>query len=64
MFEIYSKPGCSFCEQAKQLLDSKGLPYNEHILDVGQVKEPGVSYYTVEQLHKLVPGARTVTKIF
>lgn len=64
MFEIYSKPGCTYCDQAKALLESKGLPFNEHILDVGQLKKDGVSYYTVNQLQQLVPGAKTVPQIF
>ena len=64
MFNIYSKPHCPNCDKAKAYLDSKGIPYQEFKLDVGQVKEDGVSYFTVEALQKLVPGARTVPQIF
>lgn len=64
MFEIYSKPGCTYCVKAKNLLESLNIEYVEHILDVGQEKEEGVSYYTVPQLHAKVPGARTVPQIF
>ena len=64
MFTIYSKPGCSYCDQAKALLESKGLAYQVKELDVGQVKVPGVEYYTIAQLQALVPGARTVPQIF
>lgn len=64
MFKIYSKPQCPNCDKAKAYLDSKGVPYQEFKLDVGQVKEDGVSYFTVETLQKLVPGARTVPQIF
>jgi glutaredoxin 3 len=64
MFEVYSKPGCSHCDNAKALLKRKGLEYCEHILDVGQPKVEGVSYYTVPQLHQKVPGAKTVPQIF
>ncbi len=63
-FTIYSKPGCTYCEQAKELLKSKGLQYEELILDVGQLKDPGVTYYTVNQLKEKVPAARTVPQIF
>lgn len=63
-FEIFSKPGCPHCDNAKTLLTSLGHEYVEHILDVGQVKEDGTSYYTVPMLHQRVPGARTVPQIF
>jgi glutaredoxin len=64
MFEIYSKPACTNCDQAKALLQSKGLDFVEHQLDVGQVKDASVKYFTVDQLQQLVPGARTVPQIF
>lgn len=64
MFVVYSKPGCGFCDKAKTLLTSKNLPFEEKVLDVGQVKQPNVNYYTVEQLRHIVPGARTVPQIF
>ncbi len=63
-FTIYSKPGCTYCEQAKELLKSKGLQYEELILDVGQLKDQGVTYYTVNQLKEKIPTARTVPQIF
>lgn len=63
MYTIYSKPGCNFCEQAKQLLNDKGLAYDERILDVGQEKDAGKTYVTVEQLRQVVPSARTVPQI-
>ncbi len=64
MYKIYSKPDCSFCVKAKELLKAKELPFEEFILDVGQVKNPTVNYFTVPQLHALVPNARTVPQIF
>jgi glutaredoxin 3 len=63
-YTIYSKPGCTYCEQAKSLLASKNLSYTELILDVGQVKDPAKQYYTVAQLKEKVPEARTVPQIF
>ena len=33
--EIYSKTSCSYCWQAKRLLDSKGVEYKEISLDYG-----------------------------
>lgn len=29
MLTIYSKNNCPFCDRAKMLLESKGVPYNE-----------------------------------
>ena len=63
-FTIYSKPDCSFCDKAKYLLMANGLTYEELVLDMGQVKEDGVQYYTVQELKELVPNARTVPQIF
>ena len=64
MFEIYSKPGCSYCDKAKYLLNIRNLSYKEYVLDVGQEKDSTVSYYTVEMLKEKVPGAKTVPQIF
>lgn len=33
--EIYTKTSCSYCYRAKRLLDSKGLAYDEHVIDFG-----------------------------
>jgi glutaredoxin len=64
MFIVYSKPNCPACEQAKALLKSKGLAYEELVLDVGQPKVDGVKYITVQELKALLPGVRTVPVIF
>lgn len=37
--EIYSKPNCSFCDQAKNLLRSKGHTYIEYKLDEDFTRE-------------------------
>jgi glutaredoxin 3 len=48
MYEIYTKPSCSYCVAAKKLLESKGEQYIEiqvgKDIDVDQVKQkfPGV----------------------
>ena len=55
MFIIYSKPQCSFCDQAKALLTQNKLPYIELVLGKG---------YTLEQLLLKVPNAKTVPQIF
>lgn len=64
MITIYSKPACTFCDQAKALLESKGTAYNELILDVGQEKDPLKTYVPVSVLKERVPTARTVPQIF
>ena len=52
---IWSKDGCTFCEQAKNLLKSKGIAYEERNINHG---------YTKEQLLEAVPTARTLPQIF
>ena len=64
MFVIYSKPNCHYCDQAKSLLKSKNLHFDEHIVDVGQEKVSGGSYVSVQTLKELVPGASSVPQIF
>jgi len=52
---VWSKYNCTFCEQAKALLDNKGIPYEEKKIGDG---------YTKEELLEAVPTARTVPQIF
>jgi len=52
---VWSNVGCTYCEQAKKLLESKGIEYEERNLAEG---------WSVQQLHEVVPGARTVPQIF
>jgi glutaredoxin len=32
--EIYTRPGCGFCDKAKDLMNNKGIAYQEFKLDV------------------------------
>jgi len=64
MITIYSKPSCTFCDQAKALLNSKGIEFKELILDVGQEQDPSKTYVSVASLKDRVPTARTVPQIF
>ena len=50
MYTIYSKPSCSFCLQAKQLLETKQLPF--------VYKQLGVDY-ALQELWEVSPNART-----
>jgi glutaredoxin 3 len=52
---VWSKDACPFCVQAKALLESKGIEYEER--NVSQD-------WTREQLLEAVPTARTVPQIF
>lgn len=53
--EIYTKFACPYCVRAKQLLDSKGVPYTEYDITMGGAKR--------EEMVARVPGARTVPQI-
>ena len=55
MYTIYSKPSCSYCLQAKQLLEMKQLPF--------VYKQLGADY-TLQELLEVSPDARTFPQIF
>ena len=52
---VWSKDACPFCVQAKALLESKGIEFEERNVS----KE-----WTKEQLLEAVPTARTLPQIF
>lgn len=52
---IWSKYQCTFCDQAKALLQQKGIQFEERKIGDG---------YTKEDLLEAVPSARTVPQIF
>ena len=54
MFTVYTKDNCSFCDQAKQLLTSKGIEYTAVKLgeDISR-----------EELLAKIPNARTMPQI-
>ena len=52
---VWSKDQCPFCVQAKALLESRGIEYEER--NVSQ-------NWTKEQLLEAVPTARTLPQIF
>jgi glutaredoxin 3 len=52
---VWSKDQCPYCVQAKALLESKGIEYEER--NVSQD-------WTKEQLLEAVPTARTLPQIF
>ena len=54
MITIYGKTRCSFCTQAKNLCEQKGLDYEYKLLDAD---------YTSEEFFELFPGARTFPQI-
>ena len=52
---VWSKDYCPFCEKAKNLLQIKGIEYEERNISAG--------VWTREQLLESCPGARTVPQI-
>jgi glutaredoxin len=52
---VWSKPGCSQCESAKQLLKTKGIEYEEKNIAQG---------YNIQDLLELVPNAKTMPQIW
>ena len=52
---VWSKDACPFCDQAKNLLKSKGIEFEERNVSKD---------WTREQLLEAVPNARTLPQIF
>ena len=52
---VWSKNACPFCDQAKNLLNLKGIEFEERNISTD---------WTREQLLEAVPDARTVPQIF
>ena len=52
---VWSKNACPFCDQAKNLLKSKGIEFEERNVQTD---------WTKEQLLEAVPNARTLPQIF
>jgi glutaredoxin len=52
---VWSQPHCAYCTQAKSLLESRGIEYEERMITQG---------YTKQDLIEAVPTARTVPQIF
>ena len=52
---IWSKYNCTYCDQARSLLDKHGIVYEERKIGDG---------WTREDLLEAVPTARTVPQIF
>lgn len=52
---VWSKDQCPYCDQAKNLLKSKGIEFEERNVSRD---------WTREQLLEAVPNARTVPQIF
>ena len=55
MYTIYSKPNCSFCLQAKQLLEMEQLPFDYKNLG---------THYSLDELMTLAPNAKSFPQIF
>lgn len=54
--EIFSAPDCGYCRQAKELLDRKGLVYED--LDIAS--DPACR----EELRRRLPRAKAIPQIF
>lgn len=54
MIEIYGKPACPFCEQAKALCETRGLKYTYYQLG---------EQFTREELLEQFPTAKTYPQI-
>lgn len=51
MLKVYSKENCTFCVQAKKLLESKNIEYQEIRVDL----DPDAREYVMSRGHRTVP---------
>ena len=54
--EIYTKTFCGFCVRARHLLESKGVEFEEYVIDGGGAKR--------EEMIQRAKGRMTVPQIF
>jgi glutaredoxin-related protein len=52
--EIYTRPGCGFCDAAKDLLKNTGIPYVENRLDVDFTRETLVERYSTAKTYPVI----------
>lgn len=64
MITVFSKPACSHCVSAKNLLNERGIVFEEVILDVGQEKAVGSTYIPIDEFKEKHPTVRTLPHIF
>ena len=55
MYTIYGKPNCSFCMQAKQLLEMEKLKF--------EYKQLG-THYSLDELMTLAPNSKSFPQVF
>lgn len=56
MFYVFSKPDCTFCDQAKELLTRHALPYEEHsVTDAPHLKSLVTALWDVKGRPATVP---------
>lgn len=60
MIQIYSKSNCTYCDQAKALLKSKNVPFNEVRVDL----DPAAREFLMSEGHKSVPQIYKDGKLF
>ena len=53
--ELYTKPSCSYCVKAKELLNERQIPYTEKVIGQDATKE---------ELLSILPNAKTVPQIW
>ena len=57
---IYSKPNCTQCTMAKNIMKSKGIQFTEVEFDVGQPQVPGKVYESVDAFKAEHPNVTSV----
>lgn len=65
--EVFSKADCGYCVKAKQLLQSRSLPYTEYIISLGMNEKPlleNQQYITRTQFLEKNPKAKTVPQVW
>lgn len=63
LFTVYTQPKCTFCDQAKAFILSRGHTYQEVILNVGQKQLEDKIYIPLTHFKEKFPNVKAVPLI-
>jgi glutaredoxin len=62
-FTVFTKPGCTYCDRAKNLLNEKAIAFTMVTLDVGQDNPDEKDLMPLAEFKELFPTVKTLPHI-